>query len=237
MPRLNEILRAVSFAAEGLREESWAARLPQVLEHLGQATAVDRVYVFENHRSSDGVALTSQRYEWAKPGVAPQIDNADLQNLPVEDAGVADWMQALASGRSVVALTKNLPEPKFTLLYKMQGIVSIVLVPIFIGSDPWGYMGFDDCTRERVWQSQELDALKAGANILGAFLQREKLQNALEEIKTLRGILPICANCKKIRDDQGSWEVLESYIRDRSDVEFSHGLCPECAKKLYPELG
>lgn len=61
-------------------------------------------------------------------------------------------------------------------------------------------------------------------------------KKAEEEIHTLRGILPICASCKKIRDDQGYWNQIESYIVARSEVEFSHGVCPDCAKKLYPEL-
>lgn len=61
-------------------------------------------------------------------------------------------------------------------------------------------------------------------------------KKAEEEIKTLRGIFPICASCKKIRDDKGYWNQIEAYIRDRSEAEFSHSICPECAKKLYPDL-
>lgn len=64
----------------------------------------------------------------------------------------------------------------------------------------------------------------------------EELQQALSEIKTLRGFLPICANCKKIRDDEGYWQQIEEYIQERSDARFSHSICPECTKKLYPEL-
>ncbi len=59
-------------------------------------------------------------------------------------------------------------------------------------------------------------------------------EQALEEIKILRGFLPICASCKKIRDDKGTWTQLEAYISDHSQAEFSHGLCPECADRLYP---
>jgi CheY-like chemotaxis protein len=62
------------------------------------------------------------------------------------------------------------------------------------------------------------------------------LQNQLDEIKHLRGILPICSYCKNIRNDKGYWEEIEDYIRDHSDAEFSHGLCPECATKLYPQF-
>ena len=63
-----------------------------------------------------------------------------------------------------------------------------------------------------------------------------QLQNALAEVKRLSGLLPICVNCKKIRNDEGYWEQVESYICKHSEAEFSHGICPECAKVLYPEF-
>jgi len=66
--------------------------------------------------------------------------------------------------------------------------------------------------------------------------ERNELQRALEKIKTLSGLLPICANCKKIRDDKGYWNQIESYIRNHSEAEFSHSFCPECAKMLYPNV-
>ncbi len=66
--------------------------------------------------------------------------------------------------------------------------------------------------------------------------QNARLQKALEEVRTLRGILPICASCKKIRDDEGYWKQLESYFLKNSDIKFSHSVCPDCLKKLYPDL-
>jgi hypothetical protein len=63
-----------------------------------------------------------------------------------------------------------------------------------------------------------------------------ELKEAMAEVKRLSGLLPICSSCKKIRDDKGYWNQLEAYIRDHSEVEFSHGICPECEKKLYSEL-
>lgn len=65
--------------------------------------------------------------------------------------------------------------------------------------------------------------------------KNRELQKALQEVKTLTGMLPICASCKKIRNDQGYWERIERYITERSSVQFTHGICPECRKKLYPE--
>ena len=63
-----------------------------------------------------------------------------------------------------------------------------------------------------------------------------ELENALTKIKTLRGLIPICSSCKNIRDDSGYWEHLETYITHHSDAEFTHSICPKCAKQLYPDL-
>ncbi len=66
--------------------------------------------------------------------------------------------------------------------------------------------------------------------------QRRQIERHLEEIKTLKGMLPICSFCKKIRDDKGYWDELEVYIRDHSDAEFSHSVCPDCMAEHYPGL-
>jgi PAS domain S-box-containing protein len=63
----------------------------------------------------------------------------------------------------------------------------------------------------------------------------DSLKNSLAKVRALSGLLPICASCKKIRDDKGYWNQIEAYIRDHSEAEFSHGICPECSMKLYPE--
>lgn len=73
---------------------------------------------------------------------------------------------------------------------------------------------------------------------LNAALQarNSELQAALARVKVLSGLLPICASCKKIRNDKGYWQQVEGYLQEHADVEFSHGICPECARKLYPDL-
>jgi PAS domain S-box-containing protein len=80
--------------------------------------------------------------------------------------------------------------------------------------------------------ARDITERKKKDNDLKELLSR--LQNAIEEIKTLRGIVPICANCKKIRDDKGYWNQVEKYVSDHTEATFSHSICPECAKKLYP---
>lgn len=66
--------------------------------------------------------------------------------------------------------------------------------------------------------------------------ERKRLQQALDEVRTLRGIVPICARCKNIRDDKGFWNQVEKYVSEHTEAEFSHGICPDCAKKLYPKF-
>jgi hypothetical protein len=64
---------------------------------------------------------------------------------------------------------------------------------------------------------------------------KENIAEALANVKVLSGLLPVCASCKKIRDDKGYWNQIETYISDHSEADFSHGICPECLRRLYPE--
>jgi hypothetical protein len=75
--------------------------------------------------------------------------------------------------------------------------------------------------------------VKAEKVLLG---EKNKLQEALNEIKTLRGIIPICSHCKKIRNDDGMWQKIEKYFNEHSEAKFSHGVCPDCMNKYYPEV-
>ncbi len=85
-----------------------------------------------------------------------------------------------------------------------------------------------------VWVARDITEKKRAEK------EKEKLisdlKEALSKVKTLKGLIPICACCKRIRDDKGYWNQIETYIKEHSDADFSHGLCPECAEKLYPEF-
>lgn len=85
---------------------------------------------------------------------------------------------------------------------------------------------------------QALDAQKRVNALVEELLEQrnQALHEAMEDVKILHGLLPICASCKKIRNDSGNWSELEAYISDHSQAEFSHGICPDCHQKLYPEI-
>jgi DNA-binding response OmpR family regulator len=101
-------------------------------------------------------------------------------------------------------------------------------------------VGADGYISRPVSNRELLSRINAMVRILVAERERDRLitelQAALAKIKTLSGFLPICSYCKKIRDDRGYWNQIEAYIRDHSEAEFSHGICPDCMKKLHRGL-
>lgn len=103
------------------------------------------------------------------------------------------------------------------------------------GSTIWGELTFSQLDRDTmvftVRDTTERQRIEQQRDQL-----IQELQQALAEVKRLSGLLPICANCKKIRDDTGYWASVESYIQTHTEATFSHGVCPECLRELYPDL-
>ncbi len=175
------ILQAVGLASElFLKSVSWEQNVQEVLRRLGEAAAVSRVYIFERHFSETGVSLISQRYEWARPGISAQIDNPELQNLDWRAEGFAPWEDTLEERGSVSGLVRELTGPVKEHLAS-QDILSIAVMPVFVEDELWGFIGFDECTRERQWSEPELEALRTATDIFGAALTRRKIEKRLLE--------------------------------------------------------
>jgi CheY-like chemotaxis protein len=139
--------------------------------------------------------------------------------------GLSRGMECLAGGGiDVVLLDLGLPDGRglstFSVLHKQSPDVPVI---VLTGAQDYLVKG-------------RVDGGLLGRSIRYA-IERQKLSTQLKqsmrEINTLRGFLPICANCKKIRDDRGYWTQIETYISMHSEAEFSHGLCPECMVELY----
>jgi DNA-binding NarL/FixJ family response regulator len=164
------------------------------------------------------------------------------------DTLAAGWERLAAGGIDVVLLDLTLPDSTgFATLAKTHEKFSKVPLVVLTGLD-------DDALGLQLVQAGAQDYLPKGqvtppllARTLRYAIERKhtlvererllaELQAALAEVKTLSGLIPMCANCKKIRDDTGYWNQVESYIAARTDANFTHGICPECAKKLYPDL-
>jgi hypothetical protein len=119
------------------------------------------------------------------------------------------------------------------------GYESVALVPVRVQGDRIGLIQINDhrtglFTRALI-EYLEMIGAHVGLAVRNA-MSHEKLRAALEEIRILRGILPICCHCKKIRDDRGYWTQVEVYLRDHTEAQFSHGICPDCVDRYYPFL-
>jgi len=178
----NWLLEGVAKATNQLlttTEEKAAIAL--ALEALGQATVVDRVYIFQHHyHPQTGIPLASQRWEWAKPGVTQEIDNPELQNVVYDDIGMW-WYETLCVGRVIASLVRDLPSPAREIL-QAQDIRSILVVPIQIQGNCWGFIGFDDCQQERHWTETEKSILMAAAGSIGGAIARSSAEAKLAQL-------------------------------------------------------
>lgn len=179
LSRREAIMEAISLAAEQfLKESAWEHTIPAVLEKMGQAVDVSRVYVFVNYTDNQGVIHSSQCYEWAAPGITPQINNPELQHVPLRGAGFGRWEETLGQGRPICGLVRDFPESEQSILSSQQ-IVSIAVIPIFVEDHWWGFIGLDECRYEREWTTSELKALHIAANIFGSAETRARTEQKL----------------------------------------------------------
>jgi PAS domain S-box-containing protein len=177
--RRDNILKAVYlFTERFLRMGISESSIESILEELGHADEVSRVYIFENHTLDDGTPATSHRYEWVSPGIDRQITNPALQKMPWAGTGFGRWRETLAKGDLIYGNVEDFPETEKAIL-AAQSIISIMVAPILVGDDWWGFIGFDDCRARREWSPVEVEALKTAANIIGAAIQRKQAEKAV----------------------------------------------------------
>ena len=148
--------------------------------------------------------------------------------------GILDWMMPEMDGPEVCRRLRKA---------KASSIPYIILLTAKAGKDDI-VSGLDAGANDYVTKPFARDELRAWVNVgeriihleLALVQQVKRLQEALDHIKTLQGILPICMYCHKIQDDKASWRRIEEYLSTHSDAEFSHGICPECLAKFHPEF-
>jgi diguanylate cyclase (GGDEF)-like protein/PAS domain S-box-containing protein len=204
--RREAILEAVGYAAECfLRSESWKDCIPEVLRRIGLASDVSCVYIFQNHMDPVGLPLTSLRFSWRAPGVTFTLDPAEFENISIKAAGLDSWLEILDCDKPIFGPVKKFPDNVRAVLAAEQ-IKSFALVPVFDRKNLWGFMGFDDRRSEREWSLQEVEALRAAANILGAAIENERVKAELASSESeLRSIFTAIKHAVFILDAQGRY--------------------------------
>ncbi|MCD4667399.1 MAG: PAS domain S-box protein, partial [Sulfurimonas sp.] len=129
------------------------------LKKVVETLDVDRVYIFENHIVNNET-VCSQKFEFTKDNISAEIDNPQLQNIPYTDAGIKRWKEKFLNKEHIEGLVRDFSGYEKDIL-ELQNIKSILVMPIWFEGKFWGFIGFDDCTTQRVWHELEKDVLKA----------------------------------------------------------------------------
>jgi phosphoserine phosphatase RsbU/P len=147
---------------------------------------------------------------------------------------ILDWMMPVMDGLEVVKRVRAVPfsQPPYIIMLTTKGEKLDIIAGLDAGADDYLSKPFDpgelrarvDAGRRMIEMQDRLSA------------QVKELQKAVDEIKTLQGIIPICSFCKNIRDDKGYWNRVEAYVSEHSEAQFSHSICPDCMKEHYPEF-
>jgi len=175
----NNLFKGVADAANILlTEKDFNIAISKTLESLGQSSSIDRAYIFENGiDKATRKPVMSQKFEWTNGNVSAEIDNPELQNLPYYPM-FESWYPILKSGGTINSLVKDLDQDLKNLLSEQQ-IRSILLVPIMVKDEFWGFIGFDYCKSDRIWNDNEITMLQTTAANIGSVIEKELAKKEL----------------------------------------------------------
>ncbi len=175
--------------------------------------------------------------QWGHDVIAVNDGRAAWEELQKPDAPklvILDWNMPEMDGLQVCLRLKDAgaPAPPYIILLTARTDKKDIVNALEAGANDYITKPFNNMElRARVRVGQRMVEMKEKLA-----MQVQELRTALEHIKTLQGIIPICSYCKKIRDDQGYWSQVEAYLSLHSDARFSHGFCPECMGRHFPEI-
>lgn len=239
--RLKKINRALYNISNAVSTTENLYELYEIIHYsLAAVINVNNFYIAIYDESEDGICFPYCR------------DEIDGQLPPVKNISQSASLTAkvIKSGLPLLITKDEIIEQR-----RKSGL----LVPTCTPSEIWmgvplksfdriiGVIAVQSYTDPDLYNETDMEMMISVADHLGVAIERKRseenrellikeLQKALEDVKTLQGIIPICSHCKNIRDDKGYWNLLEAYIQKHSDAFFSHGVCPDCIKKFYPDM-
>jgi diguanylate cyclase (GGDEF)-like protein/PAS domain S-box-containing protein len=178
--RRDDILEAVSLAAEHILRTNLVESIPILLERLGHATGVSRAYVAENVNHMELSAEIRFQFRWHHPDFHPDKTFPGLTRIPSQAWIPARWKKMLEQGQVVFGDLTDFPDDEIKILSE-RGVHSIVCVPIIVHTSWWGYLGFEECRGAREWSAVEIFALMAAANTIGAAIQHQQSEKELKQ--------------------------------------------------------
>ena len=164
-----------------LTETDMDSAINQTIEILGTSADVDRVYIFENRDSGTDATLADQRYEWIRDTYKPSKDRPDSKSFAYYPR-MSRWHDKLSTGYPIRGLVRDLPESERRML-EPENIISLLIIPISVAGNFWGFIGFDDCHSEHAWTGSYVSVLQTAAASIGGAIARRQAEDNLRWAK------------------------------------------------------
>ncbi|NIM20280.1 MAG: PAS domain S-box protein [Candidatus Latescibacteria bacterium] len=208
--------------------------IPNALQHLLSATEVERAYIFENFEDPLDGLCGRLKYEVCAVGVEDEFDNPLLQHLPYRES-FGPWREHLASNKPYGGITRNLHHGLRELL-QQQGVLSIIMIPIWINEDWYGFIGFDDLDQERDWTQEEVRLLGTAADMIGGFLARRRAAEALRSSEQrFRMLVENSNNIIFSLNPEGAFTYISPKFEDYSGFSVEDFLGKPVSSMIYEE--
>lgn len=213
--RNEQILQAVSESAEKLLNSGYNKQsVNYLMARLGQAAQVSRVYLFENFKRNNQL-YSKQTFEWVAEGISKQINNPDLQEVLMEEKAFVRWAETLSKGKTINGNICDFPEFEREVL-ESQEIISVLVVPVFVRNEWFGFFGFDDCLEERKWNQSEINTIITAANVLGASIQRTNTEQQLMKLNS-KLELRVKQRTFKLENEIAERKIVENMLRESEE--------------------
>lgn len=182
--RRDRILTNVSFAAKQfMLATSLEDSITGVMAKLGEAADAQYACIFENHTDDTGRRYARLRHEWSAPDGNPQISDPPLRRLDYSDTALSNLRASLSNNATVSGPVSRMSADT-QAFFESRGIRSIIAIPVFVQGVWWGFLALVDCARDRIWSEPEQNSLRAAADMLGATIARQRIQDDLLEAKS-----------------------------------------------------
>jgi PAS domain S-box-containing protein len=168
------------FNGRVIKYDDWEKAFQESLPELAEVVNADRAYYFENHEDPEsGEKLTSMKLEWVDENISAQLHRPEHKNVPFK--AIHEFIDPLSKNRLVSTIVSEIEDKEFKKLLESQDIKSVLSIPVFAGKDFWGFIGFDDCRKERKWRDDEISFLETISLNLASAIDNEEAGEALQK--------------------------------------------------------
>ncbi|MCP4634245.1 MAG: PAS domain S-box protein, partial [candidate division Zixibacteria bacterium] len=217
-----------------LSEADYENPIDEILRQLLSISNTSRVNIFENFEDENDGLCMGFTHEAYADGIKPEIDNPLLQHVPYKD-GFMRWKKVLSSRNPIIGHIDSFPESERICL-QPEGVVSILIIPIFVENEWWGLIGFDDCISKREWIDEDIRALQTVAEMLGVYLKKKKVEDELKfSEERFRSLVENANDLIYSTNAKGEFTYLSPKFTDNIGYDIAEFLGKTCFPIMHPD--